>query len=162
MLELARPVLAVRADALAFTLDSLPLEPQATRLRRVAGVDVELRLLECGHQVVAGPIIETVTHLEDLDGPLPYELGKEIGGWYYTFSADVYRREYADFARGVTFLKKYLSGRDDTLAGGFAGNPEALAGVMVRQVRRGIEWRAWHTFPKTRQIVATRSRMLIR
>ncbi|MEO5876953.1 MAG: DUF2617 family protein [Streptosporangiaceae bacterium] len=161
MLELVRPALAVSADALSFTLAEPALQAQGNRLRRVAGVEVELRLLGHGHQVLVGPVAETVARMDGREGPLPYELGKEIGGWAYTFTADVYRRDYADFTRGVAFLKKYLSGRDDTLAGGFVGEPEALAGVTVRQIRRGLEWRAWHTFPKTRQIVATRSRMVI-
>ncbi|WP_344822954.1 DUF2617 family protein [Actinocorallia longicatena] len=161
MLELARPHADVRADALAFTLDEPGREPQAQRVRRVAGMEVDLRLLGSGHQVLAGTVVETVAQLDDLDGPLPYQLRREVSGWSYGFTADVYRRDYADFTRAVDFLRRYLSGRDDTLAAGFPGQPDALSGVMIRQVRRGLEWRAWHTFPVTRQIVSTRSRMLI-
>ncbi|GAB3654282.1 hypothetical protein GCM10027589_12860 [Actinocorallia lasiicapitis] len=161
MLELARPLVDVRADALAYTLDEPGIDPLAQRTRRVAGVEVDLRLLGSGHQVIAGPVIETVAPLDGLEGPLPYQLRREVAGWSVSFTADVYRRDYADFTRAVAFLRRYLSGRDDTLAAGFPGQPDALSGVMVRQVRRGIEWRAWHTFPATRQIVSTRSRMLI-
>lgn len=159
MLELARPALAVRADALAFTLDAPLLEPVATRSRRVAGMDVELRLIETGHQMVTGALVETVAQLDDHEGPLPYTLTREVGGWSFGFTADVYKRDYADFSRAVAFLRKYLNGRDDVLA---AAKGDELCGLLVRQVRRGLEWRTWHTFPDTRQIVSTRSRMLIR
>ncbi len=164
MLELVRPATAaeVRADGLAFTLDLAPREALATRAWKVAGVALEARLLASGHQVVAGPLVETVAQIEDLDGPLPYELHHEAGGWSYGFTADVYKRDYADFNRAVAFLYGYLKGRDDTLAASFPRQKDELGGVLVRQVRRGLEWRAWHTFPRTRQIVSTRTRMLIR
>lgn len=161
MLELVRPAVEVRADGLAFTLDVPPREALAVRAWKVAGVPVEARLLSTGHQVVAGPLVETVAQLEGLEGPLPYELHREVGGWSYGFTADVYKRDYADFNRAVAFLRDYLKGRDDTLAASFPQQKDELGGVLVRQVRRGLEWRAWHTFPRTRQIVSTRTRMLI-
>lgn len=161
MLELARPDMRIQADELSSTLDEPPLGPLAVRGWRIAGVDVQARLLPTGFQVVAGPCVETVAQLENRPGPLPYHLGRELGGWSYAFTADVYRRDYADFTRAVAFLRRYLTGRDDALAASFPGRQDVLCGVLVRQVRRGLEWRGWHTFPDTRQVVSTRSRLLI-
>ncbi|WP_106399419.1 DUF2617 family protein [Actinocorallia populi] len=161
MLELVRPAADVRADGLAFTLDVPPQEALAARSWTVAGVGVQARLLDAGHQVVAGELVETVAQLPGRDGPLPYKLHREVGGWSYGFSADVYKRDYVDFDRAVKFLRGYLDGRDDTVAGVFARDRDELSGVLVRQIRRGLEWRAWQTFPRTRQIVSTRTRMLI-
>lgn len=161
MLELVRPAVDVRADGLAFTLDAPPVEALAVRSWRVAGVAVQARLLDSGHQVVAGEVVETVAQLPGREGPLPYQLHREIGGWSYGFAADVYRRDYVDFDRAVKFLQGYLEGRDDTVAGFFTREKGELSGVLVRQIRRGLEWRAWQTFPRTRQIVSTRTRMLI-
>jgi hypothetical protein len=161
MLELARRADDVRADGLAFTLDLPPREALAVRAWTVAGVAIEARLLDTGHQVVAGPLVETVAQLDGFEGPLPYELHRESGGWSYGFTADVYKRDYADFNRAAVFLRDYLKGRDDVLAAVFPQRKDELGGVLIRQVRRGLEWRAWHTFPQTRQIVSTRTRMLI-
>lgn len=151
-----------RADTLAFTLDQPPLEPLAVLPMRVGGVEVELRLLGSAHQVLAGPLVETVATLPDRPGPLPYHLHREVGGWSHTFVADVYRRRQTDFDNAVAFLRSYLVGRDDALAGSYPETPGAVCGIMLRPVRRGLDWRAWHTFPQTREIVVTRSRMLVR
>ncbi|MCD0447976.1 DUF2617 family protein [Actinocorallia sp. API 0066] len=161
MLELARPDVVIRADDLSFTLDDPPHGPLAVRGWRMAGVDVQARLLPAGFQVVAGPCVETVAQDEERPGPLPYLLTREIGGWEHTFSADVYRRDYADFTRAVAFLRRYLTDRDDTLAAAFPGRQDVLCGVLVRQIRRGIEWRGWYTFPESRQVVSTRSRLTV-
>ncbi|GAB2812472.1 hypothetical protein GCM10022221_07510 [Actinocorallia aurea] len=161
MLELSRPDLAVAADDLSFTLDEAALAPLAVRGWRMAGVDIQARLLPTGFQVAAGPCVETIAQVEGRPGPLPYHLGREVGGWSYVFTADVYRRDYSDFTRAVAFLRRYLADRDDALAASFPGRQDVLCGVLVRQVRRGIEWRGWYTFPETRQVVSTRSRLLI-
>ncbi|ROO82905.1 uncharacterized protein DUF2617 [Actinocorallia herbida] len=161
MLELSRPDVEVVADDLAFTLDEPPLDPLAVRGWRIAGVDVQARLLPAGFQVVAGEVVETVAQLPGRSGPLPYHLRREVGGWSHVFTADVYRRDYADFTRAVAFLRRYLTDRDDSLAASFPGRQDVLCGVLVRQLRRGIEWRGWYTFPETRQVVSTRSRLLI-
>ena len=151
-----------RADMLAFTLDQPPLAALMTRSLRMGGVDVELRLLGRSHQVIAGPVVETVAVLDGRPGPLPYELGREVGGWNCRFVADVYRRDAVDFGRAAAFLRTYLAHRDDTVAAIFAGNKDAISAVTVRQIRRGLDWRSWHTYPRTREIVCTRTRMLIR
>jgi len=161
MLELARPAVDVQADGLAFTLDLPPQEALASRAWTVAGIAVEARLLSTGHQVVAGSLVETVAEFYGLEGPLPYKLHREVGGWSYAFTADIYKRDYADFNRAVAFLRNYLTGRDDALGAVFPLQQDELGGVLVRQVKRGLEWRTWHTFPRTRQIVSTRTRMLI-
>lgn len=161
MLELSPPTVEIKADALSFTLDEPALGPTAVRGWRIAGVDVQARLLPTGFQVVAGPCVETVAQLEGRQGPLPYHLGRDVGGWSHVFTADVYRRDYADFTRAVAFLRRYLTDRDDALAASFPGRQDVLCGVLVRQLRRGIEWRGWYTFPDTRQVVSTRSRLLI-
>jgi hypothetical protein len=151
-----------RADTLAFTLDEPPLDALATRMLRAGGVEVELRLLGASHQVVAGPVVETVAALPGRPGPLPYDLHREVAGWSYRFTADVYRRGAADFGRATAFLRTYLSGRTDAVAAAFPAEPDAITGVVLKAVRRGLDWRSWHTYPQHREIVVTRSRMLIR
>jgi hypothetical protein len=151
-----------RAGTLSFTLDQPPIDALVTLPLRVGGVEVELCLLGSSHQVIAGPVTETVATLPGSPGPLPYNLGRDIGGWSYRFTADVYRRATADFQSATAFLRKYLADRDDTLAGAYPGMPDAITGIMLRPVKRGLDWRTWHTYPQTREIVVTRSRMLIR
>lgn len=150
-----------RADSLAFTLDEEPLPPLAVLPVRVGDLEVELRLLGSAHQVVAGPVVETVAALPHRPGPLPYRLRREVGGWAHIFTADVYRRGPADFERAVSFLRSYLERRDDAIVGVHAGAEGVVSGLLLKPVRRGLDWRGWHTFPEGRQIVVTRSRMLV-
>jgi hypothetical protein len=157
LVRLDAPV-AVAAPELAFTLDEDAFDaPASLRLRR-GGMDVELRLSGGTHQVIAGGVVETVGVLPGRPGPLPYRLRRDVGGWTHTFTADVYRRGAADFDRAVTFLRGYLSERDDALVGESGGT---LSGLLLRPVRRGLDWRGWHTFVTGREIVVTRSRLLI-
>ncbi|MGI8330755.1 DUF2617 family protein [Actinomadura scrupuli] len=150
-----------RAETLCFTLDEPPIDGLVTLPLLVGGVRAELRLLGSAHQVIAGPVTETVATLPGRPGPLPYSLGREVGGWSYRFTADVYRRAAADFQSATSFLRKYLADREDALAGTYPGAPDAISAILLRPVARGLDWRTWHTFPGTREIVVTRSRMLI-
>lgn len=152
----------VGADSLAFTLDEEALSPLAVLPLRVGGLGVELRLLGSAHQVIAGPVVETVAALPGRPGPLPYGLEREVVGWTHVFTADVYRRGPADFDRATSFLRDYLERRYDAIVGVHADSPGTLSGVLLKPVRRGLDWRAWHTFPEHREIVVTRSRMLVR
>jgi hypothetical protein len=152
----------VRAETLTFTLDQPPLDALVTLPLRAGGVLAELRLLGFSHQVIAGPVTETVATLPGRPGPLPYSLGREIGGWSYRFTADVYRRGTADFRSATAFLRRYLADREDALAGTYPGAPDAITGIRLKAVARGLDWRTWHTYPRTREIVVTRSRMLVR
>jgi len=158
---LAVAVDGIQADTLAFTLDEPPIDALAARTRTAGGLEVELRLLGAAHQVIAGPVVETVAALPGRPGPLPYDLRREVGGWSYRFTADVYRRDTADFGRAVAFLRDHLDDRPDGIAATLADRPSAITGVVLKAVRRGLDWRTWHTFPDTREIVVTRTRMLI-
>ncbi|GAA2723168.1 DUF2617 family protein [Actinocorallia aurantiaca] len=145
------------AGALAFALDEPRLEALAVRDLAVAGLDVQLRLLGASHQVVAGPVTETVACLPGRAGELPCAVERLLDGWAYAFTART--RRPADFSAELARVERLLD-RPDALSGVFPGAPGALTGIVLDPLPRGAAWRTWHTYPETGELVETTTRMV--
>jgi len=145
------------ADALAFALDEPLLEALAVRDLSVAGVDVQLRLLGASHQVVAGPVTETVACLPGRSGGLPCSVEHVLDGWTYTFAARTHRP--ADFFAELARVERLLAA-SHALSGVFPGAPGALTGIVLDALPSGLAWRTWHTYPGTGEFVETTTRMV--
>jgi Protein of unknown function DUF2617 len=153
------PFTDTRADALAFALDLPPLEPLAALTVERFEAPVELRLLGASHQVIAGPLSETVACLPGRRDPLPDRCARALPGWSYTFAAVVTAHGgEAAFRRSVETLRDRLADRADALVATFPGSPHAVTAVEVGP--RTLAWRTWHAYPQTREIVMTRSRLV--
>lgn len=155
------PYADARADALSFALGLAPLDALAVLPVARAGLTVELRLLGASHQVIAGPLSETVACLPDgaaSAGPLPGTLRTALPGWTYDFTATTVTHDGAAFGRAVDALRARLGDRGDALTGTFPGSPHAVTALAVEP--SGTGWRTWHAYPQTREIVMTRSRLV--
>jgi hypothetical protein len=151
-----------RADALSFALGLPPLGALAVLPLERAGLAVELRLLGASHQVITGPVSETVACLPDRPGPLPTEVRETLGGWSYDFTAAVHTYDAAGFGPAVEDLCARLAGRDDALTGTFPGSPYAVTALALdpAPAARRLGWQTWHAYPQTREIVMTQSRLV--
>ncbi|WP_106399413.1 DUF2617 family protein [Actinocorallia populi] len=145
------------ADALVFALDEPRLEALAVRRFHTAGLTVELRLLGASHQVLAGPVIETVACLPGRAGGLPDEVTRPLDGWTYTFESRT--RRAADFPAELARVERALD-RPEALSGVFPGAPGALTGIVLDARPDGLGWRTWHTYPPTGELVETTTRMV--
>ncbi|GAA2075892.1 DUF2617 family protein [Actinomadura alba] len=145
-----------RADALGFALGLPPVDALATLTVTRGPVRVELRLLGASHQVVAGPISETVACLPGLSGPLPGEVIRTVGDWSYDFTAGTRAYDRAGFEAAVDEVGRRLTGRADALTGTFPGSPYAVTAIAMAA---GLGWRTWHAYPQTMEIVETRTRL---
>ncbi|RAY14463.1 DUF2617 domain-containing protein [Actinomadura craniellae] len=151
-----------RADALSFALGLPPLDALAVLPLECAGHPVELRLLGASHQVIVGPVSETVACLPDRPGPLPTQVRETLDGWSYAFTATVRTYGAAGFGPAVDALCARLAGRDDALTGTFPGSPHAVTALAVDPgpAARRLGWQTWHAYPQTREIVMTQSRLV--
>ncbi|NED56872.1 DUF2617 family protein, partial [Micromonospora aurantiaca] len=70
-----------------FALGLPPLAALAVLPVERAGLTVEMRLLGASHQVIAGPLSETVACLADRAEPLPGRAAVNVPGWAYDFAA---------------------------------------------------------------------------
>ncbi|MDL4817646.1 DUF2617 family protein [Actinomadura opuntiae] len=168
------PYRDARADGLSFALGLPPLDALAVLPVERAGLTVELRLLGASHQVIAGPLSETVACLEgDAAAPLPGSAATSLTGWDYRFTATTaVHDDDAAFARAVDAVCARLADRGDALTGAFPGSRHAVtalaldgpppAGAVPGGIgpRAGTGWRTWHAYPQTREIVMTRSRLV--
>lgn len=126
-----------------------------------SGLPVELRLLGASHQVIAGPVSETVACLVGREGPLPRRVSRTLPSWSYEFTADTVRHDQsAAFAQAVEALRARLADRADALTGTFPGSPYAVTALAIESEPGGLGWRTWHSYPQTREIVMTRSRLV--
>lgn len=135
----------------------------------VDGITVRLRLLGASHQVFAGPVRETVACLgKGVGEGLPATLDREVEGWSYRFESHTRRCSAPEFTDRVRRLRETLTDRDDALFGVFPGAPDAVTALSVRRAadaasRPGeaagprVEWRTWHTYPRSLEIVETRT-----
>ncbi|HEX2313746.1 MAG TPA: DUF2617 family protein [Thermomonospora sp.] len=153
------PYLDTRADALSFALGLGPLDALAVLPVEHHGVRVELRLLGASHQVLAGPVSETVACLPGAPGPLPGDVRAEVAGWSYGFRAHVRAHGTdAEFAAAVRDVCDRLADRDDALTGTFPGSPLAVTALALDGGDApALGWRTWHAYPQTREIVVTRT-----
>lgn len=153
-----------RADALSFVLGLPPLDALAVLPITHGELSVELRLLGASHQVVAGPVSETVACLPDRPGPLPASVARTVDGWSYEFGAEMQAHDPGRFEAAVDELRRLLQDRADALIGTFPGSPYAVTALLFEpeDARPGgaIGWRTWHAYPQTHEVVITRSRMV--
>jgi hypothetical protein len=158
-IALTTPYLDTDADQLSFTLDRPPREALAVRDLTVGGLDVQLRLLGASHQVFAGPVRETVACLPGVEGGLPDAAAHDFGDWSYSFTARVQTFTAVEFSAQVARIRGRSDEHPQALYGIFPGSPEAVTALTVEQQSAGLSWRTWHTYPQSRRIVATHTRL---
>jgi hypothetical protein len=161
-IALATPYLDTDADQLSFALDRPGYDALAVRDLTVGGLDMQLRLLGASHQVFAGPVRETVACLPGVEGGLPDAAEYEFDGWHYRFDARVRRFPAAEFSTRVVGIRGQADAHPRALCGIFPGSPEAVTALIVERRGTELSWRTWHTYPQSRTIVATHTRLEIR
>ncbi|MBG0857423.1 DUF2617 family protein [Streptomyces spinoverrucosus] len=161
-IALATPYLDTDADQLSFALGHPPYTALAVRDLTVGGLDVQLRLLGASHQVFAGPVRETVACLPGVEGGLPDTAEHEVDGWNYRFGARVRSFPAGEFSTRVAGIRGRAEAHPQALCGVFPGSPEAVTALTVEWRDTGPSWRTWHTYPQSRTIVATHTRLEVR
>ncbi|NJP67883.1 DUF2617 family protein [Streptomyces spiramenti] len=165
---LETPYLDSSPEDLSLALGLPDQEALLTTEVPVDGVTVRLRLLGASHQVFAGPIRETVACLgKGVGEGLPAVLERDMDGWSYRFASHTRRCSPAAFTSRVQRLRETLADRDDALFGVFPGAPDAVTALSVRPAEDAdhggdgagprVEWRTWHTYPRSLEIVETRT-----
>lgn len=157
-IQLAAPYLDTGADELCFALGLPRHDALAVTETTVGGLRVELRLLGASHQVLAGPVCETVACLPGSSRRLPPRVHEELDGWSYEFTARVDTCAPGELTDRVRRLHARTRNRDGALCGVFPGDPDAVTALTV-DAGPGVGWRTWHTYPQTGHVVATQTRM---
>ncbi|MFF9864731.1 DUF2617 family protein [Streptomyces sp. NPDC013953] len=158
-IALSTPYLDTDADQLSFTLGRPAHEALAVRDLEIGGIEVQLRLLGASHQVFAGPVRETVACLPGVEGGLPAVAEQDFDDWAYRFAAEVRLYAPAEFSARVARIRAASEEHPRALYGVFPGSPEAVTALTVERQDTGLSWRTWHTYPQSRQIVATHTRL---
>ncbi|WP_329012917.1 DUF2617 family protein [Streptomyces sp. NBC_00690] len=158
-IALTTPYLDTDADQLSFTLGWPAHEALAVRDLTVGGLAVQLRLLGASHQVFAGPVRETVACLPGVTGGLPNTAVRSFDNWTYRFTAHCEHLTAEDFTVRVEQIRSRADAHPRALYGIFPGFHEAVTALTVDRHATGLSWCTWHTYPQSRQIVATQTRL---
>lgn len=172
--RLAVPYADTRADELSHALD-LPRQPALRSLAvELGGLGVELRILGYSHQVVVAGgtgdtlLTETIARLSGPSGaatrralPDSHEEWRESGRpgrLRYVMTATVTRlSEHA----GLEALMLDVDRSEHAILGVFPGHPHAFTGLVAAvDPPSGAQWRSWHAYPATDELVSTHSRLL--
>ncbi|RMI41539.1 DUF2617 family protein [Streptomyces triticirhizae] len=159
-IRLATPYRDTSADQLRFTLAGPRRRALAVTEAELGGVTVQLRLLGASHQVLAGPVSETLACLpaEPGEGP-PHTVRRRIDGWAYAFDSTVRHCAADELTERAAALRHRLAGEPAALHGVFPGSPDALTALLVRRSGPVITWLTWHVYPQAGQIVETTTRL---
>lgn len=158
-IALTTPYLDTDADQLSFTLGRPAHDALAVRDVAVGGLTVQLRLLGASHQVFAGPVQETVACLPGVTGGLPTTAVRSFDEWTYRFTARFELLTAEEFGEQVEQIRRRADAHPRALYGIFPGVHEAVTALTVDRHATGLSWCTWHTYPQSRQIVATQTRL---
>lgn len=127
------PYQDARADGLSYALGLPPLDALAVLPVERGGLTVQLRLLGASHQVIAGPLSETVACLPGTGAePLPGSAATTLPGWSYAFTATTaVHPDDAAFGRAVEGICARLADRGDALTGAFPGSRYAVTALAL-------------------------------
>lgn len=160
--EVAVPYVDTSAAALGLWLD-LPAQPalEVARLE-VGGLRLDLRVLGASHQVLAlapgrGLLTETVACRAGAPAALPARADRIAGGLRHRFTSSVMRLDPPGLRARARALRVLAEGHPDVLAGVFPGSPDAITVIGCCAAGGGAEWWTEHVYPRTGEVVATRS-----
>ncbi len=164
-----------RAGDLSYALD-LPVQPALRTLElEVAGVTMDLRILGYSHQVViadgaTAPLLtETVARLS---GPVHRAAVSALPEFHETrraagptevlrYSVSTTISPLEDDPARIEALMVELDAAERAVLGVFPGHPHAFTGLRAGEAApTGVEWRSWHAYPGTGELVHTHSRLL--
>lgn len=163
-----------RAADLSHALD-LPVQPALRSLSlELGGLNLDLRILGYSHQVVIGtgaaePLLtETVARLGDGGRRAPAGLpafheerraaGRDVILRY------LLRTSVAPLgadAAAIAGLMREVDSDAHAVLGVFPGHPHAFTGLRAGPaIPEGVEWRSWHAYPGSDELVRTHSRLV--
>ena len=156
------PYADAAAEDLVWGIGDEPRAALAIRALEIPRAEVELRLLGASHQVVvrhrSGTFTETVACQPGSRGGLPQERVLDLdGGLRYAFSSVV--TGPLDVSAAVASIIDGLG--PSSLYGAFPGHPSAVTALDLTADERSCEWRTWHAYPLTGQIVLTESALFL-
>ena len=161
--DLAVPFVDTRADALSWWLGDGP-EPLARVLLEGAAGTLELQLLGASHRIVAtsgGAEVPEVVACGADGQRLPQQHEAARGEGRYRFRSTTTSYDDRGMGRVARDLRRRWSGDPQALVGAFPGSPHALTVLTGRAVRGGWTWASWHVYPSSREVVRTRSSLVV-
>jgi hypothetical protein len=163
------PFADARASDLALSLEEQPKPALLTLALAGDGIEIELCVLGCSHQVLvrrpgaepgaASELSEVVACLPDSRPALPAQLGRARPGEHYEFRSRVLRLDPGAHARRAEELRAASEADPLGLAGVFPGLPGAVTALRCRTDAGVARWSTWHTYPQHGEIVETRTQV---
>jgi hypothetical protein len=161
VVHLAVPFVDTSAAALRWHLDDRPRAALAVRAVRLGTIDVELRVLGASHQVIVRDGDATVGELvacgED-GATLPSARCHELDAHTYALSSTVRLGSRVTIHRAVNRLVRAAADHERAVVAAYPGDADAVTAIAVDATPSGgLRWRTWHAYPRTGELVVTRT-----
>ena len=160
VVHLAVPFVDTSAAALRWHLDDRPRTALAVRSVRLGVVDVELRVLGASHQVIVrdgdASVGELVACGEE-GATLPATRCQELDCHTYALASTVRRGTGATIHRAVNRLVRAATRHERAVVAAYPGDVDAVTAIAVDATVTGLRWRTWHAYPRTGELVVTRT-----
>lgn len=165
--DLAVPYVDVSAADLSWALSPAGLPALAGIDVVVGSASVRLTVLGASHEVVvrtasSATCTEVIACGVAGGTPVPASATRDLPGLRYAFTSMVLRMDGGALARRTDALRSRLALDDRALVASFPGHAEAVTALAVRGGGGGLQWRTWHAYPATGELVVTATRLSAR
>lgn len=158
---LTSPAEDTQATDLCLELGSSPLPAEAVLPLHLGIARLELRVLGRSHQAILewgrGSCSEVVASLADRPAGLPQVASRDLGGLLYRFGSEVLTLSPREFSAHARAVRAEVGQGRSGLVGSFEDEPESLTALRARRRDDEIRWQTWHAYPRTCEIVVTRT-----
>jgi hypothetical protein len=155
------PVEAGQAADLCLELGLDPLDADAVLPLDLGDSRLELRIRGTSHPAVlvcaAGHCSELVASLPGRPGGLPKDERHDLGGLRYQFGAEVLTLAPKELSAHARALRAEVGRDRNGLVGSCADDLEAVTAVRARRRDGEFRWQTWRAYPRTGEIVVTRT-----
>lgn len=161
--DLAVPFVDTSAAALSWWLGDGPVPLARVRLEAAGGA-LELQLLGASHRIVAtagDAEVPEVVACGSGGERLPQQHEARRGAGRDRFTSTTTSYDDRGTARVARNLRRRWARDPQALVGAFPGSPHALTVLAGRSVRGGWSWASWHVYPSSREVVRTRSSLVV-
>lgn len=163
--HLAVPFADARASQLRFSLSLAEQPALGTCVVEVGGVVVELRILGASHQAIVRregvELRETVGCVPGAERAVPGWLERHDAPGRYVFRSSLQRLAAGELRARAAALRAQAAEDPAAIVGLFPGAEDSLTALACRALPDGVGWATWHLYPRTGEVVATRSRMVV-
>jgi hypothetical protein len=160
VVSLEVPFVETSASGLRWVLDDRPRAALAVRQVDLGSTLVEARVLGASHQVLVrdgAACVGEVVACGEGGHSLPGERVELLASHRYELRSSVWHGVPATVRRAAARLVARIADQPSSVVASYPGDPHAITAIVIADLGDRLCWRTWHAYPRTGELVVTRS-----